>query len=204
MKCNQQKYIEYVKDFANKKQIHFWLGGSFLYGNATTYSDVDISAYCDADKIRELIYGYGKPVYISYTSNPLGILIVLYEDGVAVDLEVIEKIDVSDKEYFHMYDIKSSNYIRNVKICRELSLSDDISYQVSRLFHRSLIKYLSGKRDIGVSIANEIVSFMNFQDFVDGMCYKEKISNCINAYNEKYRLTNEYYKLLCGLIEILD
>ena len=91
MKSNQQKYIEYVKRFAEENKSHIWLGGSFLNGTATVFSDVDISAFCDIESLKELIYGYGKPVYISFTHKPLGILIVIYEDGVAVDLEIIER-----------------------------------------------------------------------------------------------------------------
>ena len=44
MKNNQQQYIEYVKRFAEENRIHIWLGGSFLNGSSTLFSDVDISA----------------------------------------------------------------------------------------------------------------------------------------------------------------
>ena len=40
-------------------------------------------------------------------------------------------------------------------------------YQASRLFHRSLIKFLSGKQDISVNIANEIAGFINCNISVD-------------------------------------
>ena len=92
MKNNQQQYIEYVKQFAEKSKSHIWLGGSFLHGDATPFSDVDISVLGNCNTVNELIYAYGKPVYISYTHNPSGIVIVIYEDGVAVDLEIIEKM----------------------------------------------------------------------------------------------------------------
>ena len=66
----------------------------FLHRTATLFFDVDISTFCNTENLNELIYGYGKPVYISFTHKPLGILIVIYEDGVTVDLEIIEKIDI--------------------------------------------------------------------------------------------------------------
>ncbi|MBR3825022.1 MAG: nucleotidyltransferase domain-containing protein [Lachnospiraceae bacterium] len=99
MKNNQQQYIEYVKRFAEENKIHIWLGGSFLNGSSTLFSDVDISVLCNAEDLGDLIYGYGKPVYISYTHNPLGILIIIYENGVAVDLEIIEKIDIEGRGF---------------------------------------------------------------------------------------------------------
>lgn len=91
MKNNQQQYIDYVMRFAKEYKSHIWLSGSFLHGTATVFSDVDISAFCSAENLNKLIYGYGKQVYISFTHKPPGILIIIYEDGVAVDLEIIEK-----------------------------------------------------------------------------------------------------------------
>ena len=89
----------------------------FLHRTATLFFDVDISTFCNTENLNELIYGYGKPVYISFTHKPLGILIVIYEDGVTVDLEIIEKIDISDSEFFHTNDIKLYDYSRNKKLC---------------------------------------------------------------------------------------
>ena len=143
MEHNQEKYIEYVMRFAEENKIHIWLSGSFLYGSATKFSDVDISVLGNYNTVNELIYAYGKPVYISYTHNPLGILIVIYEDGVAVDLEIIEKIDIADKDFFHTDDIKTYDYSRNKDICKKFSLRNDMYYQIARLFHRSLIKFLA-------------------------------------------------------------
>jgi predicted nucleotidyltransferase len=204
MKSNQQKYIEYVKRFAEENKIYIWLRGSFLNGTATVFSDVDISAFCNIESLKELIYGYGKPVYISFTHKPLGILIVIYEDGVAVDLEIIEKIDITDSEFFHTDDIKLYHYSRNEKLCKDFSLRDDMCYQIYRLFHRSLIKFLSGKQDIGVSVANEVATFNSCNIFIDKASYKNSIVDLLKVFNEQYQLPLEYFAILCGLIERLD
>ena len=203
MKNNQQQYIEYVMRFAEENKSHIWLSGSFLRGTATAFSDVDISVFCNAENLHKLIYGYGKPVYISFTHNPMGILIVIYEDGVAVDLEIIEKIDISDNEFFHTDNIKLLGYIRNEKMCKEFSLIDDIHYQVSRLFHRSLIKFLSDKKDIGVSIANEIATFINCNTYIDKANYNNNITDLLKVFNDQYQLPLEYFSVLCELIEKL-
>lgn len=203
MNNNQKRYIEYVSMFAKENKMHIWLGGSFLKGTATKFSDVDISVFCTKDELNKLIYGYGKPVYISYTQKPTGILIIIYEDGVAVDIEMIENIYITDSEFFHMDDIKIQEYSRNEKICTEIALRDDMSYQILRLFHRSLIKFLSGKQDIGVSIANEVASFNNSCSiFRDN--YKEGIGNLLKSFNEQYKLPIEYYEILCELVAELD
>ena len=134
----------------------------------------------------------------------MGILIVIYEDGVAVDLEIIEQIDIADDEFFHTDDIKSYGYSRNEKLCKDFSLKEDILYQVSRLFHRSLIKFLSGKQDIGVSIANEIAGFIDCNISIDKVHYRSGIADLLKLFNEQYQLPLEYFSLLSELIEKLD
>ncbi len=204
MKNNQQQYIDYVMRFAKENKSHIWLSGSFLHGTSTVFSDVDISAFCNAENLNKLIYGYGKPVYISFTHKPLGILIVIYEDGVAVDLEIIEKIDITDSEFFHTDDIKLYDYSRNEKLCKEFSLRDDMHYQIARLFHRSLIKFLSGKQDIGESIANEVATFADCNIFIDKASYRNSIIDLLKVFNEQYQLPLEYVTILGELIEMLD
>lgn len=204
MKNNQKQYIEYVMRFAKANKSHIWLSGSFLHGTATEFSDVDISVFCNTEELKKLIYGYGNPIYISFTHKPLGILIVIYEDGVAVDLEVIEKIEIADSVFFHADNIKIYDYCRNENICKEFSLRDDIEYQTSRLFHRSLIKYLSGKQDIGVSIVNEVAIFMNSNIHIDEVSYKDNIVELLNTFNEQYQLPLEYLGVLYELIEKLN
>ena len=203
MKNNQKQYIEYVMRFAEENKSHIWLSGSFLDGTATVFSDVDISAFCDTKNLKELIYGYGEPVYISFTHKPLGILIIIYEDGVSVDLEIIEKINIADSKFFHTDDIKLYDYSRNEKLCKDFSLRDDMHYQISRLLHRSLIKFLSGKQDIGVSVANEVAVFNNFNIVIDKANYRNSIVDLLKIFNEQYQLPMEYFAILSELIDFL-
>ena len=77
-------------------------------------------------------------------------------------------------------------------------------YQVARLFHRSLIKFLSGKQDIGVSIANEIVGFIACNLSIDKAHFRRGIADLLKFFNEQYKLPLEYFSLLSELIEKLD
>ncbi len=203
MKNDQREYIAYVRAFAETNRDHIWLGGSFLRGNPTPFSDVDISAYMGVDSLRDFIYGYEKTVYISYTTNPEGIIIVIYEDGVAVDLEVIESVDVTDNDFFHVESIKNHEFRRNSSICREFCLRNDVPYQTARLFHRSLIKYLAGKKETGVSVANEIASFLGSGSSVTESNYKNGITSLIEDYHAKYPLDTEYRNLCLELIKLI-
>lgn len=77
-------------------------------------------------------------------------------------------------------------------------------YRISRLFHRSLIKFLSGKQDIGVSIANEVATFINCNIFINKACYRNNIIELLKVFNEQYKLPLEYLAIWCELIEELD
>ena len=197
---NQREYIEYVRKFAEAHGKHIWLGGSFLRGNPTAFSDVDISVLLDKDSLRTFIYGYGEPVYLSYTTNPEGIIIVIYEDGVAVDLEVIGSVEVEDDCFSHMERIKDRVYSRNSSVCRKVCQRNDLPYQTARLFHRSLIKYLGGKQELGVSVANEIAAFLKCGFEVAQNDYKNGITRLIDLYNDKYPLDEKYRDLCVELI----
>ena len=201
---NQLKYIEYINEYAEKNKCHIWLGGSFLRGDATSLSDVDVSIYCDAAKLSDFINVYGTPVFISYTTNPVGILIIIYEDGVAVDLDIIDKIEVTNDKFFHLENIKELNFTRNEAICKELALRNDKPYQISRLFHRSLIKYISGKKDVGISIANEIVTYLNSNVHVNEKNYKNQLAHLLDEINDKYSLDERYYNILDKIFYKLD
>ena len=203
MKSNQKEFIEYVRNFAENSRNHIWLGGSFLRGNATPFSDVDISAFMGLDALRALIYGYGEPVYLSYTTNPEGIIIVIYEDGVAVDLEVIEKVDLPADGFFHMESSKEREYVRSAVVCKEICQRNDLPYQTARLFHRSLIKFLGGKKEAGVSVANEIAAFLLSEPAVTESDYKNGITRLINEFNDKYPLDEKYRELCLELIGLI-
>lgn len=203
MKNNQNQYIEYVREYAETGRHHIWLGGSFRRGNPTPFSDVDISAWLDKDSLKEFIYGYGNPIYMSCTTNPEGIIIVIYEDGVAVDLEVLETVDATDAGYFHQERIKDHEYRRNSSICREICPRNDLPYRTARLFHRSLIKYLAGKKETGVSVANEIAEYLDAGISVTENDYKNGIKCLIDQFNDKYPLDAEYLSLCFELISFV-
>ena len=204
MKNNQRRFIEYAKDYAERSGNHIWLGGSFLRGSPTPFSDVDMSVRMGEETLRAFIHGYGDPIYISYTTNPEGIIIVIYEDGVAVDLDVIETAAGLDNGFFHSESIGGQEYQRNSFICKKICQRNDLPYQTARLFHRSLIKYLAGKKAIGVRIANEIAAFLNGVSYITDSDYRNGITRLIAQYHEKYPLDAQYRELCFALIHSID
>ena len=76
-----------------------------------------------------------------------------------------------------------------------------LPYQTARLFHRSLIKYLGGKQELGVSVANEIAVFLKCGFDVTQNDYKNGITRLIDVYSDKYPLDEKYRDLCVELIQ---
>ena len=161
----------------------------------------------DAALVKKYIYGFVcAPVYIGRTERPNGILIVIYGGGLSLDLEIVDRVkciaEDPDSGYFHLQDIKSCDYIRNERIFEKLILNDRDSYRISRLFHRSLIKLLSGKVDLAYSILNEIEDFfeMEHTEIKDKVEFKCRIVELLKSFKEHYFIEdsycNELYRLL--------
>ena len=208
----QRRFIEYSKVFARDNGIDIWLSGSFLKGGFTKYSDVDLAVKTDdADAIRRYINGFGPaPVYVGRTERPNGILIVIYEGGLALDIEIIENIGIADETLntegcFHVKDIKALPYVRNEMIWRELVTDDSKSYRIMRLFHRSLIKALSGKAYLANAILNEISDFLGAKHIAVNNEYefKFRIIELLDRFKKKYFIQIRYYNELCRLIRKL-
>ena len=125
---------------------------------------------------------------------------VVYEDGVAVDLEVVRSIEISGAEFFHREDIKQREYQRDETAFRDVVQRDDEPYQVSRLFHRSLCKYLSGKKELGISVANEIAAFLGVKAMISELDYSSRIKKMAVAFSKRYPMEEAYERILRDMI----
>lgn len=202
-KLPQMDLIAYAERFAAAEKTHVWLGGSFGRGTGGRYSDVDLAmAPSDTEVVRRFIYGYAQPVFLSKTENPRGILIVVYENGIAVDLEVLEQIDfASGGGFFHRMDYKRLPYTRDENIWRELVLRDDPAYARSRLFHRCLLKFLAGREREADSILQEVASFFpEYPDTSPAGGFKERIVHYLTLFGRLYDLPEKYRGELYRLI----
>ena len=114
-------------------------------------------------------------------------------------MEVIKNIDNPNNDFFHAEDIKKYDYVRNKETCESFALRKDIPYQMSRLFHRSLVKFLADKKETGISVANEISTYMDCKDLFDEKNYKYQMNQVLKKYNEQYELPEEYLNILFEL-----
>ena len=194
----QKSFLNYSERFATVNKINFLLGGSFAKGTATPFSDIDLYMFTgDKAALNKFIYGYGKPVYISQTINPKGIIIVIYENGIAVDLEIM-KGEISISDYFSLKPQDYNTAEIDSEIADSIVICKDHLYSMSRLFHRSLIKYLSGKQEAGVSVLSEIADELQLV-YDHNKTYKQNYQRISDRFEQIYSLDEGYRTVLNNL-----
>lgn len=156
-----QEYIEYLRMECNKYGLSLLLEGSLAKKQGKRFSDIDL-AICGnitTDILDRLISGYDTLVMSNYTENPKGIMILNYENGINVDLDI--------RETFLQNEIDS-----NVILLNNGFVVDDILkrkvinskllpprqqwYKTLRLIHRCCIKYLCHKEDTAQGLCEEV------------------------------------------------
>ena len=177
----QLSFIDYRKSFAVEKGLNIWLGGSFKKGTATAYSDVDVYINCNENLLKDFIYGRGRPVYIAATKNPEGILTVIYENGLALDLRVVRN---TGTEAFSLSDGKTAWNI-NSQIYK--SLPGCCGTDTAGLFHRAMIKYLRGKSQQAFSLLSEIAREAEYKYIPTGN-FARDFAAIMKIWKEKYPL----------------
>lgn len=203
------EYLQYIVSFCKEYKINLLLKGSLSIGQASAFSDVDIVIIEDRiDVIEKLVSGYKNIVMSNVTERPVGILIIVYEDGLCVDLDVRKKITLEEKVSSVVLNYEDlSNYIAN-----EMVRNKDIEipsipkrtewYKVLRLFHRSLIKKGCLKEREAEELLQEIRIILEKENPVLwSNSYVEDIQYALELIEERYTVPVELKKLIKHLIK---
>ena len=204
-----KQFLEYAFCFFQEKNCKAILKGSIQKDTAHKFSDIDlVLKRMDKELVREFIFNFGEVVLISRTQRPLGILIVIYSDGLCLDLDFRDKItreEINDCDVigvaFTDGDI-AEKVVRCTNILEEENTDDWENMQ--RLFHRSLIKWIGGNEELGYSILQEIYEFiLNKTRSVETLSgdYKKDIAYPLREFNKGYSLDVKYYGVIEELID---
>jgi hypothetical protein len=159
-----KKCLDLIYRYCLQKGYSLILKGSLAKGTATEFSDIDliISGVIPPQNIDEIITLYGTPVMTNFTVNPKGILILVYQDNITIDLDIRETIIKQDliggrillNNDFHI-DSDSECVVRK-EISSKYMPDRPEWYKMLRLVHRGMIKYLSNKIDDAEELLQEI------------------------------------------------
>lgn len=190
---NHRNYIRCAFEFCKDNGFSMILKGSLAKGTATKFSDIDliISGNTDNSKVDEVITLYGNPVMTNFTENPKGILILLYQDNISVDLDIRETISQEDMVNSKVMLKNDENFIiNNREIIRKQITSEYMPdrpewYKVLRLLHRGTIKYLSNKTESAYDLLQETKDSLDKLKITD-LVYKNNFEEDIQCIFNKF------------------
>lgn len=203
------EYLQYVIDFCTENKINLLLKGSISTGEATTFSDVDIVVIEDKINIIEkMVSGYKKIIMSNITERPKGILIIVYENGLCVDLDVRKKVtrdELTSSIILNCENINnyvSEELVRNENIKIPSIPERDEWYKLLRLFHRSLIKKGCSKEKEAESILQEIrFELENEYQILWSKDYFEDIQRALYFIEKKYAIPTELKNYMQSLMK---
>lgn len=208
-----EEYINRVVKACKVRGLSLLIKGSLANGTATKFSDIDVLVVGDIkeDAVDDIICAYGNPVMTNYTENPKGILILLYKDGISVDLELRKTITANElKEYVVLVKSKKSFNIEEEVVRYTVTTkylpNRELWYKTLRLGHRALIKYLSKKEKEAMVLLNEMKE--QFFDLgIKGLPYnsefKHDILMLVDKIFQKYNVDEPYKQILIKLLGFL-
>jgi hypothetical protein len=209
---NFRNYIGCVYEFCKDNGFSMILKGSLAKGTSTKFSDIDLIVLgnIDSSKVDEIITLYGNPVMTNFTENPKGILILVYQDNVSVDLDIRETISHEDLinskiilKYDNNFIINSRNVIRKQIISKYMPNRPEW-YKVLRLLHRGTIKYLSNKTGSAYDLLQEIkdnLKKLEITDLVFNNDFEDDIQCIFNKFCKEFKIDSQIEVLFNNLFE---
>ena len=204
-------YLEKVISFCNNKGLTLILKGSLANGTAQKNSDIDLIIMGNLNNviIDEIITIYDKPIMTNYTENPIGIMILVYNVNVSVDLDI--RTSITEEELVDdVILIKGTEPIvisklpeRSVIETEYIPIRPDW-YKVLRLVHRSLLKHLSGKYDDAIELAHEAREKMSKDLLIEldgNKNYQIDIYNIYSAVRNQFEVSPEMNNLFTKLLK---
>lgn len=209
---NYRNYMEAFYEFCEKNRFSMILKGSLAKDTATKFSDIDLIILGDIDgsKVDEIISLYGNPVMTNLTENPKGILILVYQDNISVDLDIRETISQQDLQNSIVMLKYDANFaIDNKEIIRKQVKSNYIPnrpewYKVLRLIHRGTIKYLSNKTESAYDLLEEIkesLIVLKITDLSFNNNFEDDIKCIFNKFCEEFEVSLQIKVLFYNLFK---
>lgn len=155
------EYIEYMKIECKKYNLSLLLEGSLAKNQGERFSDIDlaISGNITTEILDRLILGYDTLVMSNYTENPQGIMILNYEQGINVDLDIRETFvqnEIDSNVILLDNGFAVDDILKRKEINSNMLPPRQQWYKTLRLIHRCCIKYLCHKEDNAQDLCEEV------------------------------------------------
>jgi hypothetical protein len=137
------------------------LEGSLSKNTGQKFSDIDlaISGNIPTIILDSIISGYNSIIMTNYTEYPKGILILNYENGINVDLDIRETFlqnEIDENMVLCDNGFKFDTVVKRKDIISCMIPERPQWYKTIRLIHRCCIKLLCNKEDASEGLCTEV------------------------------------------------
>ncbi len=204
-----KNYIIDVTKVCNEFNLSLIIKGSLAEGKATSFSDIDLIVLGEVNKSisDKIISCYGIPIMTNFTEKPKGIVILLYEDGLSIDLEFRKTITTSELNKSIILVKNNEHTLSNSKkieiITSKYLVEREKWYKDLRLAHRALIKFLANKEKVAFKLLEELKDLFSYLE-TETLKYNSIFTNdleilLIEIFN-KYNVDARYKNILNQLL----
>jgi hypothetical protein len=193
-----REYIEFISEYCKNNNLTLILKGSLAINKACEYSDIDLVIFGKFTKniIYEVIHNYNNPLLINLSTNPKGMLIITYENGISIDLDIRETIIEEDIIQENKILINNGlNLSRNITRYY-LNISDYCNncsnelYEILKLIIKGTNKYLSNKEAVANEFLTEIKEKCEKYFGIKDLKYNNNYKNDMQLIYKYLRLKN--------------
>jgi hypothetical protein len=211
---NFKEYIGFISKYCKKYNLTLILKGSLAVNKACEYSDIDLVIFGKLNKsnIYEIIYNYNKPLLINLSTNPKGMLIITYENGISIDLDIRETIIKEDIIQEDRILVRNGFNLSKHIIRHDLDISDycDIYsnelFEILKLIIKGTNKYLSNKEAVAneflIEIKEKCQKYFDIDDLNYTNNYKNDIQLVYKYLRSEYNIDTikqKYIEKIIGL-----
>ena len=209
---NHKNYINYLCEYCKRQGFSLILKGSLATGTAKTHSDIDLilmGKITNAD-MDHIISQYDNIIMTNYTENPKGIFILIYENGLCIDLDLRDSIVQDDLEDAIILNREDSNFAVSKQLVRKQDIVSKYLperpewYKILRIVHRGLIKYLCENResaDVLLSEIKESLDSIGINNLEYAGSFKDDIYTIFSRICKEYDVNCEIKSLFLKLLE---
>jgi len=209
-----ERYIEYISGYCEENELSVVLKGSLADGTAKENSDIDLIVLGQITKtlMDMMISGYDTPVMTNYTENPKGIFIIVYRNGICVDIDLRNSITPEELRKGTVLVRKDISFVLSDTVNRKEEIDSTYLpdrpewYKVLRLIHRALIKYLCGKIHSASQLLGEVLVSLDFIDIRHAETsgdFKRDVIEVFHRIDKKYNVGCEIRDLFKDLFSQL-
>ena len=208
------EYIEFISKYCIKNNLTLILKESLAENTACEYSDIDLLIFGELNNknITEIVHNYNIPLLINISTIPKGMLIITYENGFSIDLDVRKTIIEEDITQNNKIIINNGISLSKSIIRYDLNIMDFNSVysiellEILKLIIKGTNKYLSGKETCAneflVEIKDKCKLYFGIMEFQFDNNYEHDIILIYKYIISKYNLDEMKHKYFNKLLSL--